>query len=223
VAFAAGALTGRDLRVDGRPPATPVIVRPRLADAASDAMENAVEGAALAAEKSGAKIRELALPPIFAEAARAHRVIQGYEAFRALAFEYDNHRNRLGAVLRRQLDDAATFDADAYDDARRTARRARQALLELLADGEVMLTPSAPGAAPAGLTSTGEPTFNRVWTLLGAPCVNVPGLADASGMPLGVQVIARFGRDRFALSAAAFLEQSIARWAADQGPPKSHP
>ena len=211
VAFAAGALTGRDLRVDGRPPATPVIVRPRLADAASDAMENAVERAALAAEKSGAKIRELALPPIFAEAARAHRVIQGYEAFRALAFEYDNHRNRLGAVLRRQLDDAATFDADAYDDARRTARRARQALRELLADGEVMLTPSAPGAAPAGLTSTGEPTFNRLWTLLGAPCVNVPGLADASGMPLGVQVIARFGRDRFALSAAAFLEQSIAR------------
>ena len=113
--------------------------------------------------------------------------------------------------LRRQLDDAATFDADAYDDARRTARRARQALRELLADGEVMLTPSAPGAAPAGLTSTGEPTFNRLWTLLGAPCVNVPGLADASGMPLGVQVIARFGRDRFALYAAAFLEQSIAR------------
>jgi Asp-tRNA(Asn)/Glu-tRNA(Gln) amidotransferase A subunit family amidase len=210
VAFAAGALTGRDLRVDGRPPATPVIVRPHLADAASDAMENAVARAALAAEKSGAKIKELSLPPIFAEAARAHRVIQGYEAFRALAFEYDNHRNRLGAVLRRQLDDAATFDADAYDDARRTARRARQALLELLPDGEVLLTPSAPGAAPEGLASTGEPTFNRLWTLLGTPCVNVPGLVDASGMPLGVQVIARFGRDRFALSAAAFLEQAIA-------------
>jgi Asp-tRNA(Asn)/Glu-tRNA(Gln) amidotransferase A subunit family amidase len=211
VAFAAGALTGRDLRVDGRPPTTPVIVRPHLADAASDAMENAVARAALAAEKSGAKIKELSLPPIFTEAARAHRVIQGYEAFRALAFEYDNHRNRLGAVLRRQLDDAATFDADAYDDARRTARRARQALLELLPDGAVMLTPSAPGAAPEGLASTGEPTFNRLWTLLGTPCVNVPGLADASGMPLGVQVIARFGRDRFALSAAAFLEQAIAR------------
>ena len=209
-AFAAGALTGRDLRVDGRPPATPVIVRPKLPDEASAEMENAVERAALAAEKSGAKIRELALPSIFAEAARAHRVIQGYEAFRALGFEYDNHRNRLGAVLRQQLDDAATFDADAYDDARRTARRARRALLELLPDGEVMLTPSAPGAAPQGLGSTGEPTFNRLWTLLGAPCVNVPGLADASGMPLGVQVIARFGRDRFALSAAAFLEQAIA-------------
>jgi Asp-tRNA(Asn)/Glu-tRNA(Gln) amidotransferase A subunit family amidase len=211
VAFAAAALTGRDLRVDGRPPATPVIVRPKLADEASDAMQTALEHATLAAEKSGAKIKTLELPPTFAEAARAHRIIQGYEAFRALAFEYDNHRDRIGAILRRQLDDAAAIDADAYDDARRTARRARQALLTLLADGEVLLTPSAPGAAPAGLASTGEPTFNRLWTLLGTPCVNVPGLTDPSGLPLGVQIIARFGRDRFALSAAAYLQLAIER------------
>jgi Asp-tRNA(Asn)/Glu-tRNA(Gln) amidotransferase A subunit family amidase len=211
VAFAAAALTGRDLRLDHRPPPAPVILRPKLADEASDAMWGAVDRAALAAEKSGARIKELELPPIFADAARAHRVIQGYEAFRALAFEYDNHRDRLGPILRRQLDDAAMVDANAYDDARRTARRARQALLELVADGEVMLTPSAPGAAPAGLASTGEPTFNRLWTLLGTPCINVPGLADTDGLPLGVQIIARFGRDRFALSAAAFLEAAMVR------------
>jgi Asp-tRNA(Asn)/Glu-tRNA(Gln) amidotransferase A subunit family amidase len=211
VAFAAAAITGRDLRLDHRPPAAPVILRPKLADEASPAMQSALDRATLAAEKSGAKIKELELPPIFAEASGAHRVISGYEAFRALAFEYDNHRDRLGPILRRQLDDAASFDANAYDDARRTARRARQALLEIVADGEVMLTPSAPGAAPAGLSSTGEPTFNRLWTLLGTPCINVPGLTDADGLPLGVQIIARFGRDRFALSAAAFLEASLVR------------
>ena len=103
------------------------------------------------------------------------------------------------------------IDADTYDDARRTTRRARRALIDLLADGEVMLTPSAPGAAPKGLGSTGEPTFNRLWTLLGTPCVNVPGLSDADGLPLGVQIVARFGRDRFALSVAALLERAIAR------------
>jgi Asp-tRNA(Asn)/Glu-tRNA(Gln) amidotransferase A subunit family amidase len=47
--------------------------------------------------------------------------------------------------------------------------------------------------------------------LLGTPCVNVPGLSDADGLPLGVQVVARFGRDRFALSAAAWLESAVAR------------
>jgi len=210
-AFAAEALTGRELRLDGRQPAAPVIVRPILEDEASAPMQEAVERAMRAAEKAGATVKEIVLPPILGEAARAHRIIQGYEAFRALAFEYDEHRDRLGATLRAQLDEAATFDANAYDDARRTARRARRAMIELLADGEVLLSPSAPGAAPRGLGSTGLPTFNRLWTLMGTPCVNVPGFVDQDGLPLGVQIIARFGRDRFALAAAAFLEHAIAR------------
>jgi hypothetical protein len=222
VAFAAGALTGRDLRVDGRPPATPVIVRPRLADAASDAMENAVERAALAAEKSGAKIRELALPPIFAEAARAHRVIQGYEAFRALV-EDDNHRNRLGAVLRRQLDDAATFDADAYDDARRTARRARQALRELLADGEVMLTPSAPGAAPAGLRPpASRPSTGcvRCWARPASTFPDLPMRRGCRSACRSSHVSGGIGSRFPPLRSSSSPSRG---WAPDQAPPKSRP
>ena len=214
VAFAAATMSGRDLRVDGRPPqAAPVValVRTPFWQDASAAMQKAVERAARAAERSGARVKDMELPPIFADAVRAHRIVQGYEAIRALAFEYDFHRDRMGPVLRAQLDDAATIDADTYDNARRITRRARRALIDLLPDGEVMLTPSAPGAAPKGLGSTGEPTFNRLWTLLGTPCVNVPGLSDADGLPLGVQVVARFGRDRFALSAAAWLESAVAR------------
>ncbi len=135
VAFAAAAISGRDLRVDGRPPPAPAIAIVRTAawDEASAPMQSAVERAARAAEKAGAKIEELALPPIFEEAARAHRDHPGYEAFRALAFEYDNHRDRLGPLLRGSSTKPRRFDADAYDDARRIARRARQAFAELLA------------------------------------------------------------------------------------------
>jgi Asp-tRNA(Asn)/Glu-tRNA(Gln) amidotransferase A subunit family amidase len=53
--------------------------------------------------------------------------------------------------------------------------------------------------------------FNRLWTLMGAPCVNVTGLSDDKGLPLGVQIVGRFGRDRAALEAALFVEQAIAR------------
>jgi Asp-tRNA(Asn)/Glu-tRNA(Gln) amidotransferase A subunit family amidase len=52
--------------------------------------------------------------------------------------------------------------------------------------------------------------FNRLWTLMGAPCVNVPGLRDGD-LPLGVQIVGRFGRDHAALQAALFLEQAIGR------------
>jgi Asp-tRNA(Asn)/Glu-tRNA(Gln) amidotransferase A subunit family amidase len=212
VAFAAAAVSGRELWIEAGLPTPPTValVRTHRWDEAGAPMQDAVERAARAAEQAGARVRELDLPPILEAAERAHRIIQDYEAFRALAFEYERHCDRLGPALRAQLDAAAAIDADAYDDARRTTRRARQAFADLLADGEVILTPSAPGAAPPGLGSTGQATFNRLWTLLGVPCVNVPGLSDPAGLPLGMQIIARFGRDRFALAAAAFVEQALA-------------
>jgi Asp-tRNA(Asn)/Glu-tRNA(Gln) amidotransferase A subunit family amidase len=45
---------------------------------------------------------------------------------------------------------------------------------------------------------------------MGSPCINVTGLSD-NGLPLGVQIVGRFGRDRAALEAALFLERAIAR------------
>ena len=108
------------------------------------------------------------------------------------------------------LDEASNVTTEAYDDARRISKRARRAFAEMIAPYDAILTPSAPGAAPAGLGSTGEATFNRLWTLLGAPCVNVPAVFDAHGMPLGIQIVGRFGRDAAALEAALFVERVVA-------------
>jgi Asp-tRNA(Asn)/Glu-tRNA(Gln) amidotransferase A subunit family amidase len=113
--------------------------------------------------------------------------------------------------LRDLLDGAAAITPDAYDAARRTTRFARRALADLMADRDALLTPAAPGAAPHGLASTGSPVFNHLWTLMGTPAVNVPGLTNADGLPLGIQVIGRFGRDRAALEAARFVENAIAQ------------
>ena len=212
VAFAAGAISGRDLRIDQGKPAPPriALARTHIWSDASEAMQAAVETAARKADAAGAHVSERVLPPIFEDAFRAHAVIQDYEAYRALAYEYDHHRDKIGPILREQLDQAAALTPDEYDAARRTTKRARQALADLMTDTDVLLTPSAPGAAPASLASTGASIFNRMWTLLGTPCVNVPGLADKDGLPLGVQIVGRFGRDRLALEAALFVEQAIA-------------
>ena len=212
VAFAAAAVLDRDLRVDRTAPAAPriALARTHLWPQASAAMQKAVETAARIAEAAGAKVSALTLPPILEEAYAAQFTIQDYENFRALAFEYDRHRDQIDPRLREQLDRAATITADDYDAARRTASRARQVLADTMSDYDVILTPSAPGAAPHGLGSTGDPMFNRLWTLMGAPCVNVAGLSE-NELPLGVQIVGRFGRDRAALEAALFLEQAIAR------------
>jgi len=211
VAFVTAAILDRDLRVDRSPPAAPriALTRTHLWPKASAAMQQAVEQAARAAEKAGAKVVDLTLPPILEEAYAAQIVIQDHETFRSRSYEYDAHRDKLGKELRESLDAAAAITADAYDAARRTAKRARQALADLMADHDVILTASAPGAAPKGLGSTGNPMFNRLWTLMGTPCVNVPGLSEGE-LPLGIQIVGRFGRDRAALEAALFVERAIA-------------
>jgi Asp-tRNA(Asn)/Glu-tRNA(Gln) amidotransferase A subunit family amidase len=211
VAFAAGALTGRDLAVDAHVFRSPHvrIVRDHLWPEASEAMRGAVETAAHAAARAGAVVDELQMPALVEDAWRAHPTIQDYEAYRAFAFEYDHHRERIAAPTRDMLDAAAAITVDQYDAARRIARKARQALGEIIKDGDVLLTPPAHDAAPHGFASTGSPAFNRLWTLMGAPVVNVPGLTNAAGMPLGVQVIGRFGRDRSTLAAAHFIETAL--------------
>jgi Asp-tRNA(Asn)/Glu-tRNA(Gln) amidotransferase A subunit family amidase len=109
------------------------------------------------------------------------------------------------------LENATAITSQAYDAALSTAERARNALSDFLTDTDAILTPSASGAAPMSLRSTGSSTFNRLWTLMGTPCVSVPGLEDDTGLPLGVQIVGRFGRDHETLQAASFLEQAIVR------------
>jgi Asp-tRNA(Asn)/Glu-tRNA(Gln) amidotransferase A subunit family amidase len=212
VGFAAGAIAGRDLRVEAAAGAPRIaLARTHIWDEASPTMQAALEAAARAAAATGARVEEAKLPPSLEEAFLAHPVIQDYEAYRALAFEYDHHRDRLPASLRDLLDAAADITADRYDEARRVARRARQELTDFMESVDAILTPSAPGAAPRGLESTGKPIFNRLWTLMGTPCVNVPGLADEDGLPLGVQIVGRFGRDKRTLETALFLERALER------------
>jgi Asp-tRNA(Asn)/Glu-tRNA(Gln) amidotransferase A subunit family amidase len=213
VAFATAAMTGRDLRVDRAAPAAPrvALIRTHIWAEASTDMQNAVDTAARALEGAGASVKEVALPPLLEDAWRAHKTIILHEAARSYAFEYDNRRELLGPKTVAMLDEARTVSVDAYDDARRVAKRARDALADLMQDFDAILTPSAPGAAPHGIGATGVANFNWLWTLMGTPCVNLPGLADGAGMPLGVQIVGRFGRDRAALEAALFTERALAQ------------
>jgi Asp-tRNA(Asn)/Glu-tRNA(Gln) amidotransferase A subunit family amidase len=213
VAFAAAAISGRDLRVDGAKPSSPRIgvLREQPWASASDDMKAALDRAARAAAAGMARVRDITLPPVLASAFRAHKTVQAYEAARSLASEYERWKDKLGKGILELVESGFAISADAYDDARRISGEARGALSDLMADLDVILSPSAPGAAPKGLTSTGNSAFNRLWTLMGTPCVSVPGLVDHSGLPLGLQVIGRFGSDRTTLEAALFVESVLGR------------
>lgn len=207
VAYFTAAITGRDLAVEkaGRPPRIGV-VHTHVWHEATGEMRAAIERGARLAANAGAEITEIELAGQFSEAFAAHQIIQDHQAALALAYELDNHRDRLSLILRDTLDYGRTIPVTDYDAARRTARATRLLLRDAFREVDVLLTPSAPGPAPEGLGSTGSSIFNRLWTLMGVPTVNVPGLYAANGLPLGLQIVGPHGRDAETLAAAAWLE-----------------
>ena len=56
---------------------------------------------------------------------------------------------------------------------------------------------------------TGDPVFNRIWTLLRTPCVNIPVAFSADGLPVGLQVIGAFGTDAQTLAGAHWLHHAL--------------
>ena len=74
---------------------------------------------------------------------------------------------------------------------------------------DILPTPAAPGEAPAGLGWTGDPILNYFWTSLHVPCVTVPAGTGPGGLPLGIQVVGRFGEDRETLAWAQWVAAAL--------------
>ena len=210
--FALAALTGRP-ELDA--PEIPLqglrlgLSRQDFADKPEPSCEGALQRIAELARKAGATVLDVAPPRELAEAFEAHGPIQNWEATQALAWEYAHHREALPPKLRAYLDAARSTTPAAYDAARGAARRGRQVADRWLGEVDLMLTYAAPGEAPDSLASTGESTFNRLWTLLGTPCVTVPLMRGPRGLPVSFQLVGRFGDDARALAVARALERQI--------------
>jgi Asp-tRNA(Asn)/Glu-tRNA(Gln) amidotransferase A subunit family amidase len=85
---------------------------------------------------------------------------------------------------------------------REAARSAYQALAEKV---DAVVSVTAPGAAPVGLETTGNPIFVVPGSMLGAPGVSLPLLND-DGLPLGLQVLGFPQRDAALFSVAGWIE-----------------
>jgi Asp-tRNA(Asn)/Glu-tRNA(Gln) amidotransferase A subunit family amidase len=164
----------------------------RQADAATQAN---LEAAAHALARAGARVHNFELPPGSEQLFDRHKVIMGYENARALAWEYFNFPDRISADLKPRLDEGWQVTREEYDALRAHSSRCRSALADAMHEVDFLLTPSACGEAPRQLSTTGDPVFNRAWTLFGVPCVTMPYGKGPHGLPLGVQLVGAFEGD----------------------------
>jgi amidase len=212
-AFFAGVLAERPALRHLALPQTPPrfgLYRTPMWDEAEPATAAALDIARSALEKAGAVVTELAIAPEHEGLSETQNTIMRFEMVRALAFERIEHSAELSPRLARMMDEGMAIGADEYDQALARAAAARAGFAEFFGECDAVLAPAAPGEAPAGLGSTGDPIFNRMWTLLGVPCVAVPARWAENGLPTGVQLVGRPREDARLMGAAAFLERVLA-------------
>ena len=215
-AFFTGVLTERPalrhLAAPGRPPHFGLYRTP-MWDEAEPATAAALDTAHAALERAGARVEELASAPDHHGLTAAQDKIMGFETVRALADERIQHSAELSPRLAQLLDAGMAVGAEEYDAARALTEATRAGLAGFFAGCDAILVPAAPGEAPAGLGYTGDPVFNRMWTLLGVPCVTVPTRWSESALPTGVQLVGRMHDDARLMACAAFLERALAETA----------
>ncbi|MCB0061113.1 MAG: amidase [Caldilineaceae bacterium] len=76
---------------------------------------------------------------------------------------------------------------------------------------DLWASPAAPGTAPLGIAATGNPNMNLPWTHAGMPAVTVPAGIGSEQLPLGMQLVARYGADEALLHWASMLAPVFAR------------
>lgn len=205
--------TARPLDLDLRSPEE--LGRPRIAfvktpqwpELDADTRER-LEGAAARLDAGGANVEEVSLPERFGGLAGAQNTIFQVEISRALSYEFENHPDQLSDLLYGIIEQGNSVGMDEYLEARKLAAECHWESAGLFRDHDVLLAPSVYGEAPEGLGSTGDPLYLRMWTLLGLPCVSLPGIEGPNGLPLGAQIIGPMYGDGLALSVAGWASRN---------------
>ena len=157
--------------------------------------------------RAGLAIRRVDLAGLLVALDAASSVVAFYEGARfheARYKEFGERMGPMGALVR----DGLQIPAAKYEEARRTIADGRARVTEIYKSTPVILVPAAPGPAPKGLSTTGDPRMNSPWTAVGTPAISIP-MPISEGLPLGLQLTAGLGEDARVIRAAVRLERML--------------
>lgn len=141
-------------------------------------------------------VADLNINQIISKADQLHLDISGYEFKRSISYERFNHYNDLSEQLRSgRLNDGYQITNELYKAAIKKLSTLKDEVDKIFSDCDLIITPSAPGEALKGLQYTGSPMFNTTWSLSGNPCVTLPLFRGSQGLPIGCQLVTKFGTD----------------------------
>ena len=197
-------------RADSDKPMLGVPVGPYLESASAEGLGHFRE-VCRKLEDAGYTVRRLEAFGDFEAVCRRHRLIVAAEAAQVHETWYPRHaglyREKTAELIRRGQ------EVSEEELARAVAGREalRKELSKLMDDNEIDLwiSPAAPGAAPEGLDSTGDPVMNLPWTHSGLPTLGLPSGESENALPLGLQLAGRWYGDETLLAWAGAVERVL--------------
>jgi Asp-tRNA(Asn)/Glu-tRNA(Gln) amidotransferase A subunit family amidase len=192
------------------------VCRPSWLDRADPIAVTAIDTAGRLLANAGAEIIDLALPPAYDDLIKLHQDIQAFEAARSYAWEYRTHPELMDPRVRGMIEHGFAIPFSAYLAMLKQAQQARAGFDDVIGNADAILTAAAPGEAPwgyrklgAAFDDMGDTTQSRAWTLLHVPSVTVPAVLGPAGMPVGIQLIGRFGGDQELLRLSRYARAAI--------------
>jgi Asp-tRNA(Asn)/Glu-tRNA(Gln) amidotransferase A subunit family amidase len=166
----------------------------------------------------GWEVREMAMPPAWRHLPGQQEVLMAAEVAKNLHAALGDRVGQISDSAQAIVARGDRCLAAEYLAALEARAEALAALVPLAAVTDLLLAPSALGAAPVGLDFTGDPVMCRPWTLLGLPAANVPAWRRPDGLPAGVQLIGTRRDDLSYLTNLALAEAALTNPAAASSP-----
>jgi aspartyl-tRNA(Asn)/glutamyl-tRNA(Gln) amidotransferase subunit A len=184
----------------------------------------AFESAIMVLKKSGAQVKQVSFPQI-RETEDAGNVIAWVEAtsYHQQAGWFPGHASEYGNDVRERLEKGAKIPAVSYLQALEFREKYKALVMELFSanDLDALVVPATPIAAPrigedsVLINGISYPTralllrLNRPANLAGVPAISVPCGLTKSGLPMGLQFIARWTNETLLLEIARHFEREF--------------
>lgn len=157
----------------------------------------------------GDRVEKISVPASFEGFINAQRVIHEYEICLHLQETFSGYWQKISPALQQIVEHGRTISEAQYEDAVHFMISANEYFDIFFHDYDAVLTAGAPGEAPEFADGTGDPVFSTIWTLCGLPSVSMPLLVGETGLPIGVQLIARSEQDDRLLRTASWMQNKL--------------
>lgn len=159
-------------------------------------------------ERAGAEVREVKLPAPMPDLLAIRAVIGLVEGANLHARALKQHPEGYAPKMRAQVEVGQLVPGAAYIQAQRLRRRFRPQMEQMTAGVDCLLMPTVSDVAP-DTSTTGDVSFQSIWSLFGSPAITLPSGLNAERLPLSVQLVARDFGEETLLSAAAWCEDVL--------------